>query len=112
MALFTSGVSSSLWDKKTKIIPASATESVDEISLDIFKAAKYVIFISNGIDTIMFDMNIINKNSNIKESIYGKIGTGISFSIDTSVSLGLMSLKITNKETSSINTELIRYKFN
>lgn len=112
MALFTSGVSSSLWDRKLKVIAASSVDSIDELELSVLKAAIYIICVSKGTNVVMFDLNLINKNNSIYESVYGKIGTGVSFNIDTSVSLGKMNLNITNNETEEISVELIRYKFN
>jgi hypothetical protein len=112
MALYTSGVSSSVWERKKKDIPASSTVAVDDVELTRFSGLRYVICVINGNETIMFDMSLIKKISSVKETIYGKIGSGISFAVNTSVLSGIMYLNITNNEAVDIAVDLIKCKFN
>ena len=112
MGLYTSGLSSSLWESKKKDIAAGVTAIVDDLQLSVLKGATYIFCVTNANVSVMFNMNLINKNNVISETIYGKIGLGISFSVSTSVSLGVVNVNLTNNETASISVELIRYKFN
>lgn len=100
-----------LWTRGVQTILASATTVIDSVPLADFRAIKYVLCIGMGARTVQMDINLIKDNSAITETIFGKIGQGINFSLDTGILSGNMNVSITNNESSSISAEFIKYKF-
>jgi hypothetical protein len=101
-----------IWEKITKTIPASTTDVIDTITLTDFSAVKYIICIEMLTRVVMLDMNLIKDNSVIAETIFGKIGRGINFDINTNTGAGVMTVNVTNHELNSIYIEFVKYKFN
>jgi hypothetical protein len=112
VAIYTSGVSSIIFDKKTKTISASTTDFIDEVEVAIFKGIKYFVFISNSTKTVMFELKIIKDGLDIYEVVSGKLGSGINYKLTTTTSVGIMKVNIQNNETSSLQTEILKYKYN
>jgi hypothetical protein len=102
---------SAVWESQKKDVLAGATTAIDSNGMTDFKVIKYTICVSRGTDVVMFDMNLINKNPDISTIIYGKIGAGISYSLNVSVVSGIMYVNVTNNEATTLSTGLIKYKF-
>lgn len=111
---FTTSAASSEWFRKKKVVAGSTFEIVDKVSLGSFRGIRYCFCVYNKAQdkTKMFDMNLIQNLGVVKESVFATIGVGINFAVDTFISAGDVSVKVTNNESYDLTVELIKSTFN
>lgn len=90
----------SIWVKITTNADASTSTIIDQVDVSQFSTLKYVIDVQDTVNnkTKSMEMIINNENGSLKESVFGRIGNGIDFSINTVNNSGTMELTITNNE--------------
>lgn len=100
----------SVWKKITTNANASSSTIVDQVAITDFSTIKYIIDIQDTINnkTRSMEMIINNENGSIKESVFGRIGSGIDFSISPVNNSGTMELTITNNEVNGLSVSLAR----
>lgn len=99
-----------VWEKTTNFVNGSSSKTIDTVALADFKAIKYVITFYNVANsaTRSFEMNIVNENGTLKDSIKSKLGSSISYSINAVISGSDMTLQVSNNESYRIDATLAK----
>ena len=95
----------------TTTISGSSTKEVDTIPLIRMKSVKYFVSLSNSTNTRYksFELNAVNHNSVVRDTISHKVSTGImSINVEMKVSGSNAVLEIINNETFDLDVELIK----
>jgi hypothetical protein len=101
------------WIKKSSSISASSSLVVDATPLTTFDAREYIISIKRLSDGKVrtFNLNVVKDGTDVKDSVFGKVGGTLNVAIDTEVNLSTYELKITNNNLGSgIEVKLLKTK--
>lgn len=100
----------SVWKKINTNANASTTTIVDQVAVTDFGTLEYTISIEDTVNnkTRSMKMMINNENGSLKDTILGRIGTGIDFSIEPVNNAGTMELRITNNEVNGLSVNMAR----
>lgn len=95
----------SLWTNQKIEVPASSSVNTREILLTNFRKIKYVMVFYNSTKTKSLEINVINENGSLRDSVFARLGS-MSIQVDTEINSGKMSVKITNNETVDVITDI------
>ena len=100
----------SVWKKINTNANASTTTIVDQVAMSDFGTIEYTISIEDTVNNKTRSMKIMinNENGSLKETVLGRIGTGIDFSISPIVNAGTMELTIVNNEVNGLAVNMAR----
>jgi len=100
----------SVWKKINTNANASTTTIVDQVAITDFSTLEYTISIENTVNNKVRSMKLLinNENGSLKETVFGRIGVGIDFSISSVNNSGTMELTITNNEVNGLAVNMAR----
>ena len=100
----------SVWKKINTNANASTSTIVDQVSLTDFSTLEYTISIEDTVNnkSRSMKMEVNNENGSLKDTVFGRIGTGIDFSISSVNNSGTMELTIANNEINGLAVNMAR----
>lgn len=100
----------SVWKKINTNADASTTTIVDQVAITDFSTLEYTISIKDTVNNKVRSMKLLinNENGSLKETVFGRIGVGIDFSISPVINSGIMELTITNNEANGLAVNMAR----
>lgn len=103
-------VANSVWRKINTNADASTTTTVDQVNVNDFNVAKYIMSLRDETNnkTTIVELSIRNENGSLTDTVFGKISGGISFLLDVVNDAGLMKINITNNEVVGLTIGMAR----
>ena len=96
-----------LWRRRRESLTSLQTKNVFTIKLADFHGIKFIFVAWNDAESKarMVEMNLVNENGVIKESVHGKIGS-IKFHVNANVSGSNLVIEIVNKESFGLTMDI------
>lgn len=106
------GTSSAVWIQETLSIPATTALVVSTVPLADFTHMKYIITTWNVDQTKAksLEMGIINNAGTLSDNVFNRLNTGLDITVSPAINGLNMELTISNNESFTIETDLIRAK--
>ena len=101
-------VESIIAERIVKSILAGATVNIDSNVQGTFVAVRYFISMIGGTKAKSFDLSLVDDNSQIKDTIFGKVGR-MAISVNTELVGSDIILSIKNNEAFTIDVEAFKF---
>ena len=95
------------------IVSGSSALVVDTVPTTDFRALKYFVSFHNITQDVAkyLEMNVVNENSSVSDSLSGKLGSSIDVDTGAAISGSNLELTITNNETYDVTVSLAKITF-
>lgn len=98
------------WEFKRDSIDPSNEKSLISLAVESFRSIKFIVSVWDDVSgkSVSYDMNVTLTEGNAKESVFGKVGGGVSHTISANVVLGVCNVKVKNTGPRTIMIEHAR----
>lgn len=112
MNMFVSDSRGGLWKRLTFTVNALTTINTDTFPMSDLSSVDYAITIFNQTENVFksFYLRANKKNSNVVDTVYGKIGDSINFAINAKKELNDYVLEIQNNENYPLDIWMSKLK--
>lgn len=100
--------SSNVWFKKKMPIQAGQTVVIDSLPAATTTRAHYKISFTNGTNFREFDFDLRKDSSGFVDTVTGKTGSGLSYSIESAVSGSQIEVRLENNEAFDFSLSFAR----
>jgi len=100
----------SQWKLIEDTISASSSKTIDTVVLSNFKSIKYIITVLSTAESKIVgeELLLVYNGSTLTDTVYGKVGLGISFDLDANIDGSNMEIDFTNNESFDVEAKLMR----